>query len=78
MAAHAFGATRIYLYRSNIISNEDSEPSDITRIDKIPDENLEGIEDGHSDVYSASAGTRDNTYTSSYYQKVGARDSVVG
>jgi hypothetical protein len=75
---HAFAATGIYLYRSNIISDEDSEPSDITRIDMIPDEDLEGTEDGHSDVDSTPPRTPDNTYTSSCYQKVGARCTVVG
>jgi hypothetical protein len=34
----------------NIVSDEDFEPSEITRKNKVPDENLEGTEDGHADV----------------------------
>jgi hypothetical protein len=39
-AQHAFVATGIYPYRPNIVSDEDFEPSDITRKDKLPDDNL--------------------------------------
>jgi hypothetical protein len=51
-AEDAFTANGIYPYRPNIISDEDVEPSEITRKDKISDKNLEGIEDGHSNVDS--------------------------
>jgi hypothetical protein len=44
---HAFAATEIYPYRPNIVSDEDFEPSAITRKEKMPDENLEGTEDGY-------------------------------
>jgi hypothetical protein len=40
-AEHAFAATGIYPYRPNIVYDEDFEPSDITRKDKLPDDNLE-------------------------------------
>jgi hypothetical protein len=43
-AEHAFAATGIYPYRPNIISDEDFEPSEVTRKDKMPNENLEGTE----------------------------------
>jgi hypothetical protein len=51
-AEHAFTATGIYPYKPNIISDEDFEPSEITRRDKMVDEDLEGTEDGHSTVDS--------------------------
>jgi hypothetical protein len=66
-AEHAFAATGIYPYRQNIVSDEDFEPSDITRKDKIPDENLEGTKDGHSDDDSASPRTPDNIATTRKY-----------
>jgi hypothetical protein len=66
-AENAFAATRIYPYMLNIVSDDDFEPSDITRKDKTPDENLEGTEGAHSDVDSASPRT---PYNNSYYQKV--------
>jgi hypothetical protein len=50
MAKHVFAAAGTYPYRSNIISDDDFEPSGITRKEKMPDENWEGTEDGHSDV----------------------------
>jgi hypothetical protein len=45
---HAFAATGIYPYRPNIVSDEDLEPSEITRRDKMPDKNTEGTKDGNS------------------------------
>jgi hypothetical protein len=50
-AEHAFAATGIYPYRLNI-SDEDIEPSEITRQDKMPDETLEGTKNEHSNVGS--------------------------
>jgi hypothetical protein len=44
------GASRIYPYRPNIISDEDIELFEIIRKDKMPDENLEETEDGNSYV----------------------------
>jgi hypothetical protein len=41
-AEHDFAATGIYPYRPNIITDEDSEPSEITRKGKMPDAPLEG------------------------------------
>jgi hypothetical protein len=46
-AERAFAATGIYPFRRNIISDEDFDPSEITRKDKIPGDNLEMTEDGH-------------------------------
>jgi hypothetical protein len=51
-AEHAFAATGIYPYRPNIIFDEHFEPSVVTHKDKMPDENLELTEDGHSNVDS--------------------------
>jgi hypothetical protein len=51
-AEHAFAVTGIYPYKTNIISDEDFELSEITRKDEMPDENREGTEDGHSNVNS--------------------------
>jgi hypothetical protein len=49
-AEDTFAATGIYRYNSDIVSDEDFEPSEITRKHEMPDENLEGTEEGHSDV----------------------------
>jgi hypothetical protein len=49
---HAIAAAVIYPYKPNTISDEDFEPSESTRKDEMPDENLEGTEDGHSNVDS--------------------------
>jgi hypothetical protein len=49
-AEHAFVATGIYPYRPNIISDKDFEPSEITSKNKMPDEDLEEAEDGHSNA----------------------------
>jgi hypothetical protein len=42
---NAFAAVGIYPYRPDIISDKDFEPSEITRRDNMPDENLKEIED---------------------------------
>jgi hypothetical protein len=53
-ANDAFAATGNYHYRSSIISDEDSEPPEITRSkDKKSDENLEETEDGHTNAASS-------------------------
>jgi hypothetical protein len=49
---HTFAAGGIYPYRPNIISDEDFEPSEITRKDEMPHENLQGTEDRHSNADS--------------------------
>jgi hypothetical protein len=46
-AEHTVATTEIYPYRPNIISDEDFEPSEITRKDKMSGENLEGAENGN-------------------------------
>jgi hypothetical protein len=45
---HAFATTGIYPYKTNIISDEDLEPSEIIHSDKMPDKNSEETEDGNS------------------------------
>jgi hypothetical protein len=76
---HDFAAARIYRYMPNITSDEDFEPSEITRKDKMADDNLEGTKDVHSNVdcplradgpdlpTSASPRTPDNTATARKY-----------
>jgi hypothetical protein len=44
---HACAAISIYPYKPSIVSDEDFEPSEIARKDKIHDENLEETEEGH-------------------------------
>jgi hypothetical protein len=51
-AEHDFAATGTCPYRPNIVSDKDFKPSEITRKDEVPDDNLEGAEDWHSDVDS--------------------------
>jgi hypothetical protein len=52
-AEHAFTARGICRYRPNIVSDEDFEPSEITREHEMHDENLEGTKDGHLNVDSS-------------------------
>jgi hypothetical protein len=51
-AEHNFAANGIYSYRTHIVSDEDFEPSETTHKVKMPDENLEVSEDGHSNADS--------------------------
>jgi hypothetical protein len=52
-AKDAFAAIGNYHYRPNVISDEDSEPPEITHKDKKPDENLEVTEDGYTEAASS-------------------------
>jgi hypothetical protein len=49
-AEHAFVANGICPYTTNIVSDEDFEPSELTLKVKVLDKNLDGTEDAHSNV----------------------------
>jgi hypothetical protein len=49
-AERNFAANGIYSYRTNIVFDDDFEPSETMHIVKMLDGNLEGIEDGHSNA----------------------------